>query len=29
LGCEFEIFAELDGKRMDLTFPSGPQANCA
>jgi hypothetical protein len=29
LGCEFEIYAELDGKRMDLTFPSGPQANCA
>ena len=29
LGCELEIYAELDGKRMDLTFPSGPQANCA
>lgn len=28
LGCELEIYAELDGKKMDLTFPSGPQANC-
>jgi DNA-binding transcriptional regulator YiaG len=29
LGCEFEIYAEFDGKSMVLTFPSGPLANCA
>lgn len=29
LGCELEIFAELDGKKMDLKFPPGPDANCA
>jgi hypothetical protein len=23
LGCELEIYAELDGKKMDLKFPSG------
>ena len=23
LGCELEMYAELDGKKMDLKFPSG------
>ncbi len=27
LGCELEIYAELDGKKMDLKFPPGPDAN--
>ena len=25
LGCELEIYAELDGKKMDLKFPSGQE----
>ena len=27
LGCELEVYAELDGKKMDLKFPPGPDAN--
>ena len=28
LGCELEIYAELDGKKMDLKFSPGTDANC-
>ena len=27
LGCELEIYAELDGKKMDLKFPSGQEVD--
>jgi plasmid maintenance system antidote protein VapI len=27
LGCELEMYAELDGKKMDLKFPSGQEVD--